>query len=237
MHDSAKLLPADLDTALVDMTGDCTITALLEAFQDCKKRGECATLFLETRNGMEFAHFKVNLSGSQKLRTSRQSFPGHTKKKSPSTLKRDKDRLETFMKKKTLQETWSPKETSTPLKPGTPALDNNTSENALMDKAKQTNDEKDDSSNEPIIEKPDESKTSQEDALRTYWECIENKEAWLADFKQVCEESVKRATNNIQDIIQNNDVIEEDRPDNEENDCLEDVKKWTMKQKQSIISD
>ena len=141
------------------------------------------------------------------------------------------------MKKKTFQETWSPKESSTPLKPGTPALDNNTSENALMDKAKQTNDEKDDSSNEPIIEKPNESKTSQEDALRTYWERIENKEAWLADFKQLCEESVQRSMNNIQDIIRNNDVIEEDRPDNEENDCLEDVKKWAMKQKQSMISD
>ena len=72
--------------------------------------------------------------------------------------------------------------------------------------------------------------------MRTYWERIENKEAWLADFKQLCEESVKRATNNIQDIIQNNDVIEEDRPDNEENDCLEDVKQWAMKQKQSMIS-
>ena len=134
------------------------------------------------------------------------------------------------MKKKTFQETWSPKESSTPLKPGTPALDNNTSENALMDKAKQTNDEKDDSSNEPIIEKPDESKASQEDVLRTYWEGIENKEAWLADFKQVCEDAAKRAV----DEIRNNDVIEED---NEENDCLEDVKQWAMKQKQSMISD
>ena len=37
------------------MNRDNTITALLETFQECKKRGERATLFLETRNGEEFA--------------------------------------------------------------------------------------------------------------------------------------------------------------------------------------
>ena len=67
------------------------------------------------------------------------------------------------------------------------------------------------------------------------WGCIENKEAWMADFKQVCEEGVKRVMDEFRDKIRNNDVTE-GRPDNEDNDCLEDVKNWAVKQKQSMIN-
>ena len=93
------------------MIGNDTITALLETFQESKERGEQATLILETRNGVQFATFKVKLVDShQKDKTSLES----NKKKSPSTVKRDKERLEKFNKRKKLfQENLSFRVTST----------------------------------------------------------------------------------------------------------------------------
>ena len=91
------------------MAGNETITALLETFQGCTKRGESATLFLETKNGHEFATLKVKLAA----RPGRTSI-GLARKKSPSTVRRDKARMEKFVQAKTLQETWCPPATSTP---------------------------------------------------------------------------------------------------------------------------
>ena len=67
---------------------------------------------METRNGVQFATFKVKLVDShQKDKTSLES----NKKKSPSTVKRDKERLEKFNKRKKLfQENLSLGVTSTP---------------------------------------------------------------------------------------------------------------------------
>ena len=104
---AARTVPAELDI----MNRDNTITALLETFQECKKRGERATLFLETRNGDEFATLRVKLP-----RTSGKASLGSAKKKSPSSVKRDTARLEKYQKEKKFQETWKPKETSTPMK-------------------------------------------------------------------------------------------------------------------------
>ena len=81
------------------MIGNDTITALLETFQESKERGEQATLILETRNGVQFATFKVKLPDSHRtVKTSLES----ARKKSPSTVKRDKERLEKFNQRKTL---------------------------------------------------------------------------------------------------------------------------------------
>ena len=91
------------------MAGNEAITALLETFQGCTKRGESATLFLETKNGHEFATLKVKLAA----RPGRTSI-GLARKKSPSTVRRDKARMEKFVQAKTLQETWCPPATSTP---------------------------------------------------------------------------------------------------------------------------
>ena len=90
------------------MTGNNVITALLETFQEIKKRGEQATLFLETRNGDEFATLSVKLPAGDKPGTLRKTSLGSSKKKSPSTLKRDKERLEKFVLKKTTKETSNP---------------------------------------------------------------------------------------------------------------------------------
>ena len=96
------------------MTEENAITALLETFRECKKRGEKATLFLETRNGNEFATFRIKLSACHTPRTPDNTFLGSGKKKSPSTLKRDRRRLSSFRKKNFLQEYSAPIETSTP---------------------------------------------------------------------------------------------------------------------------
>ena len=94
-HHVSTTVPA----ALKIMIGNDTITALLETFQGCKERGEKATLFLETRNGVQFATFKVKLPVSHRtVKTSLES----AKKKSPSTVKRDKERLEKFNQRKKL---------------------------------------------------------------------------------------------------------------------------------------
>ena len=112
----------------------------------CRERGEQATLFLETRDGGEFATLRVNLPGSHRSHSAGKTVLGSTKNKtpnkSPSTLKRDRERLINFIKKKR-QESWSDNKTSTPLtkiqslpepvhsQPGTPAMDNKASDEAV----------------------------------------------------------------------------------------------------------
>ena len=110
---------AELDVGLTSdentMTGDTTINMLLDAFQECKQRGDWATLFLETKNGEDFGTLKVKLSGPRTRRTPGQtSFGSSPKKKTPLTLRRDRARLEKFMKERRIQETWVPKKISTP---------------------------------------------------------------------------------------------------------------------------
>ena len=91
------------------MTGSEAFTALLETFQGCTRRGERATLFLETKNGNEVATLKVELPARPGT-----TSVGLARKKSPSTVKRDKARMEKFVQRKTLQETWCPPATSSP---------------------------------------------------------------------------------------------------------------------------
>ena len=95
------------------MTGDTTINVLLDAFQEYKQRGDWATLFLETKNGEDFATLKVKMAGPQ-TRPGQTSFGSSPKKKTPLTLRRDRARLEKFMKERRIQETWVPKKISTP---------------------------------------------------------------------------------------------------------------------------
>ena len=110
---------------------------LLDAFQECKQRGDWATLFLETKNGEEFATLKVKLSSPQTRRAQGQtSFGSSPKKKTPSTLRRDRARLEKFMKERRIQETWVPKTTTTPstksLAMDFPALENKSVDDCNM---------------------------------------------------------------------------------------------------------
>ena len=64
---------------------------------------------METKNGHELATLKVKVPAR----------PGKTplgiaRKKSPSSVKRDKARMEKFLQRKTFQETWCPPVSSTP---------------------------------------------------------------------------------------------------------------------------
>ena len=74
-----------------------------------------------------------------------------------------------------------------------------------------------------ILEKSDESEASREDEKENPLFSIENWEAVAKYFTLKAMES-----QNINDI--------EDRLDNEDNDSLEDVTKWAVRQKQSMIS-
>ena len=89
------------------------IKLMLETFQKFTRRGNEASLFLETRNGEQFETLRVKMktSKSEAENTWRMG-----KRKSPSTVRRDKQRLETFLQRKTLQESLgrSPSATSTP---------------------------------------------------------------------------------------------------------------------------
>ena len=95
-----------------------TVKKLLETFQECVARGDQASLFLETRNGNQFANFSVKMPvtkpGTFKNKNISRS------RKSPSTVRRDKLRLEKYLQRKTTQGSWSPAATSTPEKESSP---------------------------------------------------------------------------------------------------------------------
>lgn len=87
----------------------------METFQESAARGEQARLFLETRNGLQFATFSVRAPVAKPG-----TFQTNISKtrKSPSTIRRDKNRMKTYLQRKALQESWSPTKcpTSTPVK-------------------------------------------------------------------------------------------------------------------------
>ena len=138
------------------MTGDNTINVLLEAFQECRRRGDWATLFLETKNGNEFATLKVKMPASHTSTKLGNTFHGSAaKRKSPSAVRRDRERMEKFVVGKRLQETWPPEKSSTPSiklqfqERNIPSVDN-----------KQTTVSE---SPEPVIDKPETLEPRQED--------------------------------------------------------------------------
>ena len=90
-----------------------TMNKLFETFQECVARGEKASLFLETRNGSQHANFSVKLPVCKPGKVT----PRPKTSKSPSTVRRDQQRLDTFMQRKRSRESWSPPAaTSTPAK-------------------------------------------------------------------------------------------------------------------------
>ena len=73
-----------------------TFNRLLEVFQECTRLGEEAGLFLETRNGLVSANLSVKLPVP---RPGNSSTFIQAKKKTPSTLRRDRERK--FLHRKT----------------------------------------------------------------------------------------------------------------------------------------
>ena len=80
------------------MATDDTIATLLELFQRCKKNGDHASLFMETMNGQDNKiTFSINCpAGSQPAGS---SCP-RRRWKTPSQLRRDKERKDKFLAKK-----------------------------------------------------------------------------------------------------------------------------------------
>ena len=188
------------------MTGNNVITALLETFQEIKKRGEQATLFLETRNGDKFATLSVKLPAGDKPGTLRKTSLGSSKKKSPSTLKRDKERLEKFVLKKTTKETWNPDASSTSNKSQgmvTQALEDEP-KNILSDNDQENKVE--DTIPKDVLSKED--------------------GEWISN---ILDKSLDKTP------LENMDQREKtDEKANENDDHMEDAKIWAMKQKQSV---
>ena len=209
------------------MNGGNTINALLEAFKGCRERGEQATLFLETRDGGEFATLRVNLPASHKSHSASKTVLGSTKNKtpnkSPSTLKRDRERLINFIKKKR-QESWSDNETSTPLtkiqslpepvhsQPGTPAMDNKVCDEVV------DNEKRADESDEK-----EEKGWSQED---------------FEIFKKLLKESFSKFPTKS-DILRIGEKTKDEKSDvenEEDNENLEDAKLWAKNQKSTWLN-
>ena len=106
----------DLSIGQNIMNGDA-ISLLLETFQELRRRGDQARLFLETRNGDQFGNLQI------KIPRSKPGAPNTSTKikpKSPSTIRRDRQRMESFLERKTRQESLrSPSASSTPIsRPG-----------------------------------------------------------------------------------------------------------------------
>ena len=96
------------------MNGDA-INLMLDTFQELRRRGDQARLFLETRNGEQFGTLQIRIPKGKP------GAPNTThKSKSPSTVRRNQQRMKSFIERKILQESLgSPSARSTPIsRPG-----------------------------------------------------------------------------------------------------------------------
>jgi len=82
-----------------------TLSQLLESFQQCRRRGESAQLFLETRNGQQFARFSVQLFPANFCYRAKPQDEVMKKRKSPSQMRRDQSRLRKLREKRLSQKT------------------------------------------------------------------------------------------------------------------------------------
>ena len=200
------------------MIGNDTITALLETFQESKERGEQATLILETRNGVQFATFKVKLPDSHRtVKTSLES----AKKKSPSTVKRDKERLEKFnQRKKLLQEDCS-------FKCSTPS-------------SKYELQEEQDSNQDMVTPALDNemapaSETVDGDTTDFEQDDVEKLENSLSALKKANAERDRILQDLMANMLTKSDISKSDDKIEEDNDNIEGAKLWAMKQKQDLL--
>ena len=209
------------------MIGHNAINDFLVAFHGCERRGETATLFLETRNGDTFATLRSKLPTSDPRSKSSpgKTFLGSARKKSPSTLRRDRERLEKFVKRKSLQETWHPTVTSTPAMTkqdlpvhSTPALDtklatiaSETVHDDIVDKVDHSDDENKSVENEKV-----------EDASNLDWKMI----------NKIIDKSLAKWHKENAEILDNSvTVVRKNENENDSSDNLEEAKIWAQNQK------
>ena len=81
------------------MADEATVKQLLELYHKCKQNGEKASFFMETMNGVDTTiTFTIKCSAGTPADSTRRSPRGRWK--TPSQLKRDKERKEKFLAKK-----------------------------------------------------------------------------------------------------------------------------------------
>ena len=199
-----------------------------ETFQESKERGEQETLILETRNGVQFATFKVKLPDSHRtVKTSLES----ARKKSPSTVKRDKERLEKFnQRKKLLQEDCSFKcsipsskyeaEQDSNQDMVTPALDNE-----MVKGASETVDE----------EPGDTTDFEQDDVEKLENSLSKSLKKANAECDQILKDLMANMVSVKSNMITKSDISKSDDKIEEDNDNIEGAKLWAMKQKQDLL--
>ena len=210
-------------------------------------------MFLETKNGDEFATLKVKMQASLVSPTLGKTVHGSSaKRKSPSAFRRDRERMEKFVMEKRLQETRHPEKTSTPSmklqlqERNTPSLDKNKT-GSVSETPK-----------EPLIDKPETLETRQED--EKHEECennledhetIANESPTMSDAEVSdvikkslapmfdCMDDVQKKMNEVKNLIKNDGLDTETKDRNVEHDDDDDnisaAKIWAQQQKQSCL--
>ena len=213
------------------MNGDNsdTITKLLDTFQECKRRGDQAKLFLETRNGSVFANLVEELPVSPPGRR-----PFKNKKKTPSSLRRDHERMEKFIQRKKSEETFS---TSTPEKSNQPSIASTTSDmdaSGAADSISCETPELDSRAGNQDDET--EQTTPADEGTNINQEIFKSKERFEVFLKQMDNIIQRTIKETINEQLSNS--VTEERINDEDmvnNDNIEDAKKWAVNQKQSLI--
>ena len=205
------------------MNGDNsdTITKLLDTFQECKRRGDQAKLFLETRNGSVFANLVVELPVSPPGRR-----PFKNKKKTPSSLRRDLERMEKFIQRKKSEETFC---TSTPEKSNQPSIASSSTSDmdasGAADSISCETPELDSRAGNQDDET--EQTTPADEGTNINQEIFKSKERFEVFLKQMDNIIQRTIKETINEQLSNSDMVN--------NDNIEDAKKWAVNQKQSLI--
>ena len=224
------------------MIGDDAITALLETFQGCKRRGEHATLFLETRNGNQVATFRVKAPAKA-------SKPGEVttpRKKAPSAVRRDQQRLRTFLQKKSLQESLgSPIASSTPAsRPGQFSSNQDIDIQVTIPETPEILEKENSASETTPVEQDldhdanenDKEKVEEENKDLTKEEVERQLKKVIADANLELDKKLAKMITKQDDLsnmfCENENGNENGNDMDKENDNIEDAKQWALCQKQ-----
>ena len=172
---------------------------------------------METKNGNEVATLKVELPARPGT-----TSVGLARKKSPSTVKRDKARMEKFVQRKTLQETWCPPATSSP--------SIKTEKHLKQDMVIQALDEPDKSDDGEILN--DDNASIDENVKERL---LKNNESVFSIVKEINDRMLKKT--DLQTIGTKGNKNEEGnlQSNDDDTDNIEDAKLWALSQKQNFL--
>ena len=188
------------------MDGD-EVKLLLETFRDFSRRGAQASLFLETRNGETFGTVRVKIPVVRPGEPT--SPPGSSRRKSPSTARRNQKRLRTFLERKSSEDSLgrpTPTFSSTPVT-GTPSSNQDTPmapdevilDKPIIEKQQQTR------GLEPELENDEELKENRElnddekdkdQMTEKGWFGCKDKKTFLEEFQKIFDRACKEEMSN-----------------------------------------